>query len=116
MMKSTASTLKRITAQSSKLIAIGALAVAAVATVAPSASASSELGSTKGCKGYWYSTSFHGYCSGVTAPGWFRLGAKCDYQSDYAGAWVQLNRGYVGKFDYDECTFKVTYAYISYIA
>ncbi|MCX4805411.1 hypothetical protein OG594_28005 [Streptomyces sp. NBC_01214] len=116
MTKFFSSAFKRITYNGTKAVTVGVLAAAAVATVAPTASASSELSSTMGCKGYWYNTAFHGYCSSVTSAGKFRLGAKCNYESDYSGKWVNLSRGYSGKFDYDECTFKVTYAYISYYA
>ncbi|MFE9046239.1 hypothetical protein ACFYOG_35810 [Streptomyces sp. NPDC007818] len=97
-----------------KAFTVGALAVAAVATVAPSANASGISASTLGCKGYWYSTSFHGYCNSVTKAGQFQLFAACDYQSDYYGKWRQLPVGYVGKFDYDECTFSVETSYIRY--
>ncbi|MFI8386227.1 hypothetical protein [Streptomyces sp. NPDC085540] len=108
------SSLKRSTSMAGRILAVCALSAAAVAIVAPSAGAAGTSNNVNGCKGYWYNTSFHGYCGSTTNTGDYKLIGICDYQADYHGKWHELPKGYTGKFDYDECTFKVTSAYVTY--
>lgn len=107
--------MKRLS-KASKALAVGALAVAALGVTTSSASASNETNWTNGCRGYWYTTSFHGYCNSVSPSGYFRLVGDCNYETDYYGKWYWLNPGYYGKFDYDECTFKVNWSTVQYNA
>ncbi len=95
-------------------MAIGALASMAVLTASPMANAANEPNWTNGCRGYWYTTSFHGYCSSVTRAGDFQLFGGCNNEPNYYGKWIELSRGYSGKFDADECTFKVNSASVFY--
>ncbi|MCX4805409.1 hypothetical protein OG594_27995 [Streptomyces sp. NBC_01214] len=113
MTKSSPRAMKRMVSNVSKALAVGALSVAAIAVVTPAASAASS-NSVFGCKGYWYNTSFHGYCGSVTQGGKFQLVAGCNYEANYMGKWRELSHGYSGKFDYDECTFKVNQSHVRY--
>ncbi|WP_329068944.1 hypothetical protein [Streptomyces sp. NBC_01429] len=87
---------------------IAALATAAIGLTAPTSSASYESTWQEGCRGYWYSTSGHGYCQNATgypSYGYFAT-YDCNVEID-TQRYKKLSAGYVGKFDSHECTFKI---------
>lgn len=106
-MKQKSSIRSQLTGKAGKAITIATLSLTALGIAVPSASASYESSWTKGCRGYWYSTSGHGYCSDVTTGGWFNTHYDCsaaegDYNtSDY------LSYGYTGKYHQYECIFSI---------
>ncbi|MER7536023.1 hypothetical protein ABTX77_14715 [Streptomyces sp. NPDC097704] len=95
---------------------VAALSVAAVGLVAPTSSAYNEATWYGGCRGYWYTTSGHGYCysadSPSASPGLFRIAYDCNYELDEV-RFKTLKYGYVGKFDSYECTFKINRTSVS---
>ncbi|MFJ3595291.1 hypothetical protein ACIPRU_02000 [Streptomyces sp. NPDC090126] len=96
-----------------KAVAIGALGIAAIGMTAPAASAGTS-GKVNGCYSTWGKTGFSGLCTKVTRAGQFQLAAECDWESDYRSKWIWLSKGYNGRFDGDECTFKVLNSYVVY--
>lgn len=99
----------RITsAKVAKGVVVGALAAAAIGLTAPVSSASNEASWTAGCRGYWYSTSGHGYCSNATNfPSYgYYTAYDCNTELDTQN-YDKLYQGYVGKYDTHECTFKI---------
>ncbi|UQI49727.1 hypothetical protein M1P56_34995 (plasmid) [Streptomyces sp. HU2014] len=94
--------------KAAKGVVIGALAAAAIGLTAPVSSASNESSWTEGCRGYWYSTSGHGYCSSATNfPSYGYLTTyDCNAELDTQN-YDKLYQGYVGKYDTHECTFKI---------
>lgn len=91
-----------------KGVVVGALAAAAIGLTAPISSASYESTWQAGCRGYWYSTSGHGYCSSATNwPSYsYTTNYDCNVEID-TEHWDSLRDGYAGKFDTHECTFKI---------
>ncbi|MFF3129862.1 hypothetical protein ACFVRD_48720 [Streptomyces sp. NPDC057908] len=87
---------------------VGALAAAAIGLTAPISSASNEASYTQGCRGYWYTTSGHGYCSSASNyPGYgYYTNYDCNVEID-TQHYDKLYKGYVGKYDTYECTFKI---------
>jgi hypothetical protein len=87
---------------------VAALAAAAIGFTAPMSSASNEASWDEGCRGYWYSTSGHGYCYDATSfPSYgYWTGYDCNAEIDTQN-YDKLYDGYVGKFDTHECTFKI---------
>ncbi|MBD0709071.1 hypothetical protein BU197_11890 [Streptomyces sp. CBMA291] len=84
------------------------MAVAAIGLTAPLSSAYNESTWQAGCRGYWYSTSGHGYCYDADTSrykGWF-TNYDCNYELD-TQHYTKLSNGYVGKYDSYECTFKI---------
>ncbi|MFF0450835.1 hypothetical protein ACFYT4_31395 [Streptomyces sp. NPDC004609] len=81
--------------------------------MAPVSSASNEKNWNEGCRGYWYSTSGHGYCYDATNfPSYgywttYDCNAEIDTQN-----YDKLYRGYVGKYDTHECTFKINKTHV----
>ncbi|SFX89275.1 hypothetical protein OH786_14600 [Streptomyces atratus] len=94
--------------KAAKGVAVGALAAAAIGLTAPVSSASNEASWFKGCRGYWYSTSGHGYCSNATNyPNYGYLTSyDCNVEIDTQN-YDRLYKGYVGKYDTHECTFEI---------
>ncbi|MFJ2788432.1 MULTISPECIES: hypothetical protein [unclassified Streptomyces] len=91
-----------------KASVVAAMAAAAVSLTAPMSSASNEATWHDGCRGYWYSTSGHGYCydaTGFPSYGYF-TNYDCNYETDEQH-YDKLYSGYVGKYDTYECTFKI---------
>lgn len=86
---------------------IGIMAATAIGLAALISSASAESSWDRGCRGYWYTTSGHGYCSNAQ---W--IVEKFDVAYD-RNAEVDTQRrktvrvGYTGKFDAYECRFKI---------
>lgn len=98
-----------------KGVVVGALAAAAIGLTAPMASASYESTWQQGCRGYWYSTSGHGYCSSASNyPSYTYITQyDCNVELD-TEHWDHLSNGYVGKFDTHECTFKINKTHVTY--
>lgn len=96
-------------AKLTKGVVVGALAAAAIGLAAPVSSASAETTWHSGCRGYWYSTSGHGYCSNATNyPSYgYWTNYYCDFEIDEQH-YDKLHGGYVGKYDTYECTFNIT--------
>ncbi|MFF8604185.1 hypothetical protein ACF065_34580 [Streptomyces sp. NPDC015232] len=87
---------------------VAAMAAAAIGLTAPMSSASNEDSWHEGCRGYWYTTSGHGYCYNAT--GWPSYGYFTNYDCNYeidTQHHDYLFAGYVGKYDTYECTFKI---------
>lgn len=92
-----------------KASAVAALSVAAIGLAAPTSSATAEANWTAGCRGYWYSTSGHAYCSNAqrsTASLGYDIIYDCNVELD---EWDHANPGYgyTGKISTYECTFKI---------
>ncbi|MFJ3940819.1 hypothetical protein [Streptomyces parvus] len=88
---------------------VGVMAAAAISLAAPLSSASAQSEWTHGCRGYWYSTSGHGYCSKATwSSGKYQITYDCNNEIDTQRT-KRLAYGYKGKFDSEECTFKINY-------
>lgn len=98
----------RITgSKAAKGVIVGAMAAMAIGLAAPMSSASNESSWDYGCRGYWYSTSGHGYCSKATMtmhP--YKTHYDCNVEIDTTHL-DSLPYGYKGKFDTHECTFKI---------
>lgn len=93
---------------------VATLSAAAVLLVAPVSNASYEPSFNYGCRGYWYSTSGHGYCNGATnypSYGYF-TNYDCNLELDEQH-YDKLSRDYVGKYDTYECTFKINKTHVS---
>ncbi|MFF8619317.1 hypothetical protein [Streptomyces sp. NPDC015350] len=79
----------------------------AIGLAAPISSASAESSWDRGCRGYWYTTSGHGYCSNAQ---WvieiFEVAYDCNVEIDTEHR-KTVKLGYTGKFDTHECTFKI---------
>lgn len=86
---------------------IGIMAATAIGLAAPISSASAESSWDHGCRGYWYTTSGHGYCSNAT---WtverFNITYDCNVQVDTQRR-KTVKVGYTGKFDAYDCRFKI---------
>ncbi|EFE74138.1 hypothetical protein SSIG_01703 [Streptomyces filamentosus NRRL 11379] len=83
------------------------MAAAAIGLAAPLSSAANESSWDYGCRGYWYTTSGHGYCSYATMTMHsYSVLYDCNVEVD---TWhsKRLSYGYKGKFDTHECTFKI---------
>lgn len=93
---------------------ITALAAAAIGLTAPLSSASNESTWHDGCRGYWYTTSGHGYCSNATnGPSygyWTNYDCNAEIDEQHHD---NLSRGYTGKYDTYECTFKINKTTVS---
>lgn len=89
---------------------VAALSVAAIGLAAPASSAYNEATWYGGCRGYWYTTSGHGYCynanSPSASPGLFKITYDCNYELDEV-RFKNVSKGFVGTFDSYECTFKI---------
>ncbi|MFI0963294.1 hypothetical protein ACH4S8_18090 [Streptomyces sp. NPDC021080] len=93
--------------KASKVLAIAALTVTAVGLVAPMASASNESSWTYGCRGYWYSTSGHGYCSHSYSPNdSYVVTYDCNNELDHQ-SFPNVRYNTTGKISTYECTFKI---------
>lgn len=91
-----------------KGVFVTALAAAAIGLTASMSSAANEKTWNEGCRGYWYSTSGHGYC--YDAQGWPSFGYFTNYDCNNeidTQHYDKLSRGYEGKYDTYECTFKI---------
>ncbi|MFD7575390.1 hypothetical protein ACFQ71_28245 [Streptomyces sp. NPDC056534] len=99
-----------MTAKVAKGVAVAALSVAAIGLAAPTSNAQNEANWYGGCRGYWYTTSGHGYCydahSPSASPGLFKITYDCNYELDEV-RFKNVKNGFVGKFDSYECTFKI---------
>ncbi|MFI6639256.1 hypothetical protein [Streptomyces sp. NPDC050504] len=87
---------------------VSGLAAVAIGLAAPLSNASHEASWDEGCRGYWYSTSGHGYCydaSDFPDFGYY-TGYDCNAQID-TQHYDKLYSGYIGKFDTYECRFKI---------
>lgn len=108
------SLVRRVMAtKAAKSVVVAALAAAAVGLVAPISSASNETTWQAGCRGYWYSTSGHGYCYDANtfySSTWY-TDYDCNNEIDKQHADV-LGDGYVGKYDTYECTFKLNKTHV----
>ncbi|MEU1896240.1 hypothetical protein [Streptomyces pristinaespiralis] len=92
-----------------KLGVVAMLSAAAIAVSAPTSSASYQKDWVDGCRGYWYSTSGHGYCYDAqrgSAEG-YDTNYACDYETD-TWHYDSLYFGYEGKYDTHDCTFNIT--------
>ncbi|MFB7747068.1 hypothetical protein ACFXPM_33170 [Streptomyces sp. NPDC059095] len=97
-----------IRTKAAKGAVIAAMAAAAIGLTAPTSSASNESTWQAGCRGYWYSTSGHGYCySANTFLGshWYTT-YDCASQIDTQHN-SKLYQGYEGKYDTYECRFSI---------
>ncbi|WP_405543808.1 hypothetical protein OG590_13170 [Streptomyces goshikiensis] len=98
-----------------KGVVIGALSAAAIGLTAPISSASNESSWQQGCRGYWYSTSGHGYCSSASNyPSfsyWTQYDCNAEIDTEHHD---KLYSGYVGKYDTHECTFKINKTHVTY--
>lgn len=96
---------------------VAGLSAVAVLLVAPVSNASYEPSFNLGCRGYWYSTSGHGYCNGATNyPSYGYLTTyDCNVEID-TQHYDTLSRDYVGKYDTHECTFKINKTHVSPMA
>ncbi|WP_345701688.1 hypothetical protein [Kitasatospora terrestris] len=77
-------------------------------------SASNESSWSYGCRGYWYSTSGHGYCYDATNyPGYgYYTSYDCSYEID-TQHYDRLSSDYEGKYDTYECTFSISGTHVS---
>ncbi|MEU4181015.1 hypothetical protein [Streptomyces sp. NPDC026589] len=83
------------------------MAAVSIGLAAPLSSASAEPEWEHGCRGYWYTTSGHGYCSDATwTVGVYQTTYDCNNEVDKQRT-KKLPYGYRGKFDTHECTFKI---------
>ncbi|MET7637152.1 hypothetical protein [Streptomyces sp. NPDC005438] len=91
-----------------KAFVIGALATVSLGLTAPTSSASHEKSWSEGCRGYWYSTSGHAYCTKATNwPSynyWTRYDCKTQVDKE---RYDELSKNYRGKFDEYECIVKI---------
>lgn len=93
---------------------VGVMAAAAISLAAPLSSASAQSEWTYGCRGYWYTTSGHGYCSQSlnggpgSGAGKYRIKYDCNVEVDTVRT-KTVPWHYKGKFDSHECTFKINY-------
>ncbi|MET9049919.1 hypothetical protein ACMZ5F_00660 [Streptomyces rhizosphaericola] len=99
----------RITgSKAAKGAVVGAMAVAAIGLAAPTSSASHEANWSWGCRGYWYSTAGHGYCTKATyTRGKYQITYDCNFEVDKQRLKGPFKWGYQGKIDSYECTFKI---------
>lgn len=99
---------RRISGKSAKVATVAVLSTLAIGLSAPMASASYESTWHHGCRGYWYTTSGHAYCKGVTSTsGYYDVHYYCSsFESDGYG-FRSLPMGYVGKFHSYECIFSI---------
>ncbi|MEE4492041.1 hypothetical protein [Streptomyces sp. BE230] len=90
------------------------MAVAVIGLTAPLSNATAESSWSYGCRGYWYSTSGHGYCSSATNyPAWdYDTWYDCNNELD-EWQYKVLARGYTGKFTSYECTFKINKTHVA---
>ncbi|MGW8726317.1 hypothetical protein ACWGNF_09890 [Streptomyces sp. NPDC055808] len=92
---------------------VATMAVAAIGLAAPTSSASNEASWNAGCRGYWYSTSGHGYCYNADtyiSTGWY-TDYDCSAEIDTQHL-SRLYRGYEGKYDTYECTFSINKTHV----
>ncbi|WP_405808415.1 hypothetical protein OG524_36170 [Streptomyces sp. NBC_01520] len=106
-MKRKSSIRSLLAGKAGKAITIATLSLTALGIAVPSASASYESSWTYGCRGYWYSTSGHGYCSNVTNGGWFNAHYDCNAAEANHNQGDMLSYGYTGKFSEYECIFSI---------
>lgn len=98
----------RIKGNAGKVTTVAALALAVIGLAAPTSSASNESTWQMGCRGYWYSTSGHGYCSDANtfiSSTWYTnydCSAAIDTQHH-----DRLSNGYTGKYDTYECMYSI---------
>lgn len=106
--------MSRITgSRATKGAVVGVMAAAAISLAAPLSSASAQSEWTYGCRGYWYTTSGHGYCSKSlqgtpSTSGKYQVTYDCNNEIDTQRT-KKLPWHYKGKFDSHECTFKINY-------
>ncbi|MEV8316222.1 hypothetical protein AB0Q95_18815 [Streptomyces sp. NPDC059900] len=104
-----ASLVNRITAtKAAKGFVVAALTATTIGLTAPISSASHESSWADGCRGYWYSTSGHGYCKKANT--WYSSGWYTDYNCNNevdTQHYDTLENKFKGKYDTSECTFKI---------
>ncbi|MFJ5226287.1 hypothetical protein [Streptomyces sp. NPDC088400] len=104
---------REVGAKVAKGVVVGALVAAAIGLAAQVSSASSEASWNEGCRGYWYTTAGHGYCSSATNyPSYdYWTSYDCNVELDVQNH-DKLYRGFVGKFDDHDCTFKINKTHV----
>ncbi|MFJ4961041.1 hypothetical protein EES43_07960 [Streptomyces sp. ADI96-02] len=101
------SLVTRLSITSARICGIAALSAAALALSAPLSDAAHEARWTDGCRGYWYTTAGHAYCTKSTAGvNGYDVEYDCRAEIDQWN-WKVLKYGYKGKFDRHECTIRI---------
>lgn len=97
-----------------KGLVVTAFAAAAIGIAAPISSASNEASWNEGCRGYWYTTSGHGYCNDATNyPSYgYYTNYDCNNEIDEQ-IYKSVYDGFVGKLSTYECTFKLNKTHVS---
>ncbi|MEV7778721.1 hypothetical protein [Kitasatospora sp. NPDC088351] len=95
--------------------AIAGLAAAAVAVVSPAAMASGTSNDVNGCYSTWGSTGSNAHCKDVTATGFYRNAASCNWSLDQQSAEYMFLFG-SSKQDWGQvdCTFKINFSWVNF--